>query len=88
MRVENPNQFAPQGSNAKEYKQRYQAIKKEYYTDKIDAGPQSRILEGVTWEEAEKIKVRGILNVVKIEASRSEGFDRSLLERGDFRGHC
>ena len=58
VKLDSPNSFAPQGENPKEYKQRFQAIKKEYYTDKIDAGPQSRILEGVTWEEAQKIKVR------------------------------
>ena len=33
-------------------------IRKEYYEEKISAGPQSRILEGVTWEEAQKAKVR------------------------------
>ena len=57
VKVENPNQFAPQGANPKEYKQKFKEIKKEYYEEKIDAGPQSRILEGVTWEEAERMKV-------------------------------
>ena len=32
-------------------------IKKDYYEEKINAGPQSKILEGMTWEEAEKMKV-------------------------------
>ena len=57
VKVENPNQFAPQGVNPKEYKEKFQAIRKEYYTEKIDAGPQSRILEGPSWEEAERLKV-------------------------------
>ena len=55
--MENPNQFAPQGANPKEYKAKSKAIKKEYYEERIDAGPQSRILEGVSWEEAQKMKV-------------------------------
>lgn len=38
---------------------KYKEIKKEYYEEKIDAGPQSRILEGTTWDEAQKINVRG-----------------------------
>ena len=58
VKVENANQFAPQGENPKEYKQKFQKIRKEYYTDHIDAGPQSRILEGASWEEAERLKVR------------------------------
>ena len=32
-------------------------IRKEYFTDQISAGPQSTVLEGVTWEEAQRIKV-------------------------------
>ena len=36
---------------------KYKEIKKEYYEEKIDAGPQSRILEGTTWDEAQKINV-------------------------------
>jgi len=32
-------------------------IRKDYYDENIQAGPQSRILEGVTWEEAQKIRV-------------------------------
>ena len=32
-------------------------IRKEYFEDTITAGPQSTVLEGVTWEEAQRIKV-------------------------------
>ena len=32
-------------------------IRKEYYEDHIDAGPQSRILEGVTYDEARQMQV-------------------------------
>ena len=71
VKVENPNQFAPQGANPKEYKQKFKEIKKEYYEEKIDAGPQSRILEGVTWEEAERMKVGGgVCHVTWEEAER------------------
>ncbi|XP_053407842.1 gamma-adducin-like isoform X3 [Mercenaria mercenaria] len=56
IKVENPNQFAPQGSDPKEFKQKQKQIKKDYYEERINAGPQSKILEGMTWEEAEKMK--------------------------------
>lgn len=32
-------------------------IRKDYYEDKVTAGPQSRVLEGLTWEEAQKLQV-------------------------------
>ncbi|XP_067928409.1 protein hu-li tai shao-like isoform X5 [Watersipora subatra] len=46
LRIENRNQFAPQGDNPKEYIQQQRQIKDGYYTDKITAGYQSRILDG------------------------------------------
>jgi len=76
VKVENPNVFAPQGDNPKEFKQKFQQIKKEYYTESISAGPQSRILEGVTWEEAEKIKdghVSGTTDSVIVVGAASKG---------------
>ncbi|XP_013397793.1 alpha-adducin isoform X2 [Lingula anatina] len=56
IKVENPNQFAPQGQDPKEFKQKQKNIRKGYYDEKITPGPQSRILEGVSWEEAERMK--------------------------------
>lgn len=32
-------------------------IRKDYYEDKVTAGPQSRVLEGLTWEEAQQLQV-------------------------------
>lgn len=57
VRLEGNQQFAPQGADPKELRAKHQAIRKEYYEEKIDAGPQSRILEGITWDEAQKMKV-------------------------------
>ncbi|CAC5383452.1 ADD [Mytilus coruscus] len=56
IKIENPNQFAPQGSNPKEFKLKQKEIRKDYYEEKISAGPQSKILEGITWEEAKKLQ--------------------------------
>ncbi|BFZ01094.1 hypothetical protein BsWGS_04138 [Bradybaena similaris] len=56
IKIENPNQFAPQGDNPKEFKQKQKSIKKDYYEERITAGPQSKILEGITWDEAQKAK--------------------------------
>ena len=32
-------------------------IRKDYYEERVHAGPQSKILEGMTWEEAQAAKV-------------------------------
>ncbi|XP_074640502.1 protein hu-li tai shao-like isoform X3 [Tubulanus polymorphus] len=56
MKLENPNSFAPQGENPKELRAKQQQLRNQYYTDKISAGPQSRILEGTTWEEARRMQ--------------------------------
>ena len=34
-------------------------IRKDYYEEKVTAGPQSKILEGLSWDEAAKLKVPG-----------------------------
>lgn len=48
-------QFVPKNTNPKEFKQLQQQIKDYRRADKISAGPQSHILEGVTWDEASKL---------------------------------
>ncbi|XP_017473980.1 PREDICTED: protein hu-li tai shao isoform X2 [Rhagoletis zephyria] len=56
VRIEDPLQFVPAGTNPKEFKRLQQQIKDNRRADKISAGPQSHILEGVTWDEANRIK--------------------------------
>ncbi|XP_050676474.1 protein hu-li tai shao isoform X2 [Leptidea sinapis] len=48
-------QFVPKNTNPKEFKKLQQQIKDYRRADKISAGPQSHILEGVTWDEASKL---------------------------------
>ncbi|XP_028157078.1 protein hu-li tai shao-like [Ostrinia furnacalis] len=48
-------QFVPKNTNPKEFKALQQQIKENRRADKISAGPQSHILEGVTWDEASKL---------------------------------
>ncbi|KAJ8316920.1 hypothetical protein KUTeg_004824 [Tegillarca granosa] len=62
IKIENPNQFAPQGTNPKEYKEKQKSIRKDYYEDKISAGPTSKVLEGISWEEAQKLQAEGKLD--------------------------
>ncbi|KAH8321468.1 hypothetical protein KR074_005812, partial [Drosophila pseudoananassae] len=56
VRIEDPLQFVPAGTNTREFKRVQQQIKDNRRADKISAGPQSHILEGVTWDEASRLK--------------------------------
>uniref|UniRef100_A0A5K3F582 Aldolase_II domain-containing protein n=1 Tax=Mesocestoides corti TaxID=53468 RepID=A0A5K3F582_MESCO len=42
-----PNQFAPQGENPHEFKHNLQKVREKYYKDVRNAGPKSKILEGL-----------------------------------------
>nr|CAI5857734.1 unnamed protein product [Callosobruchus analis] len=56
VKIDAALQFVPKGTNPKEFKAKQQQIKDYRRADKISAGPQSHILEGVTWEEARKMQ--------------------------------
>ncbi|XP_037032848.1 protein hu-li tai shao isoform X3 [Bradysia coprophila] len=81
VRIENPLQFVPAGTNPKEFKKLQQLIKDNRRADKISAGPQSHILEGVTWDEASRIKdanVSGASDHVVLMGAASKG----IIQRG------
>ncbi|ESO97018.1 hypothetical protein LOTGIDRAFT_115246 [Lottia gigantea] len=76
IKLDNPNQFAPQGENPKEFRDKQRALRKDYYTDAISAGPQSKILEGVSWDEAQKINegsLSGTADNVIVVGAASKG---------------
>ncbi|XP_058455351.1 protein hu-li tai shao isoform X2 [Malaya genurostris] len=56
VKIEGALQFVPPNTNPKEFKRIQQQIKDYRRADKISAGPQSHILEGVSWDEANRLK--------------------------------
>ncbi|TPP63711.1 Protein hu-li tai shao [Fasciola gigantica] len=48
--IDNPNQFAPQGEDPNEFRHQQKKVKERYYKDVKNAGPTSRILEGLDLE--------------------------------------
>ncbi|CAH8516079.1 unnamed protein product [Schistosoma rodhaini] len=58
------NVFAPQGSNPKEYREQQKKVKAKYYHDTNTAGPQSRLLDGLTWDEARRVRDEGLVKVL------------------------
>ncbi|XP_023288409.1 protein hu-li tai shao isoform X7 [Orussus abietinus] len=81
VRIESALQFVPKNTNPKEFKQIQQQIKDYRRADKISAGPQSHILEGVTWEEAKKMQdatISGTGEQVVLVGAASKG----IIQRG------
>uniref|UniRef100_A0A1Q3FCC7 Putative cytoskeletal protein adducin n=1 Tax=Culex tarsalis TaxID=7177 RepID=A0A1Q3FCC7_CULTA len=56
VKIDCAMQFVPPNTNPKEFKRIQQQIKDYRRADKISAGPQSHILEGVSWDEANRLK--------------------------------
>ncbi|XP_030759320.1 protein hu-li tai shao isoform X2 [Sitophilus oryzae] len=81
VRIDAALQFVPQGTNPKEFKKKQQEIKDYRRADKISAGPQSHILEGVTWEEARKMQDAAVTQTgdhVVLMGAASKG----IIQRG------
>uniref|UniRef100_A0A0B7BJK4 Class II aldolase/adducin N-terminal domain-containing protein n=1 Tax=Arion vulgaris TaxID=1028688 RepID=A0A0B7BJK4_9EUPU len=76
IKIDNPNQFAPQGDNPREFREKQKSIKKDYYEDKVTSGPQSKILEGITWDEVQRAKdgqLTGVGDQVVVVGAASKG---------------
>lgn len=56
VKIDAALQFVPKNTNPKEFKKLQQQIKENRRADKITSGPQSQLLEGVSWEEAKKLQ--------------------------------
>lgn len=56
IKVESPNQFVPLGTTKKEFKRIQAAMKEGRRAGGITAGPESKVLEGMTWEEARHLQ--------------------------------
>lgn len=56
VKINSTHQFIPKSTDPKEFKKKQQEIKENRMAAKITAGPQSQILDGVTWEEIRKMQ--------------------------------
>ncbi|RLU20867.1 hypothetical protein DMN91_007481 [Ooceraea biroi] len=81
VKIDSALQFVPKNTNPKEFKQLQQQIKDYRRAEKISAGPQSHILEGVSWEEAKKMQdatISGTGEQVVLVGAASKG----IIQRG------
>merc|ERR1711924_376636 len=56
IKVESPNQFVPLGTSKKEFRRIQTAMKEGRRAGVITAGPESKVLDGATWDEAQAMQ--------------------------------
>ncbi|XP_035217214.1 protein hu-li tai shao-like isoform X1 [Stegodyphus dumicola] len=56
IKIQTPHQFIPKSSDIGEFKRKQKELKENRMKAKVTAGPQSNLLEGVTWEEIRKMQ--------------------------------
>ncbi|XP_064465888.1 protein hu-li tai shao-like isoform X2 [Ornithodoros turicata] len=56
VKIDTSHQFVPKGTDPGEFKRKQKELKENRLNSKINAGPQSNLLEGVTWEEVKKMQ--------------------------------
>ncbi|XP_059352723.1 protein hu-li tai shao-like isoform X5 [Daphnia carinata] len=86
VKLEIAHQFVPMGTTSKEFKQKQKQIKENRRQGGISAGPQSHILEGVSWDEAQKLQdanTSGTGDHVVVVGAASKG----IIQR-DFQHHA
>jgi len=86
VKLEIAHQFVPMGTTSKEFKLKQKQIKENRRQGGISAGPQSHILEGVSWDEAQKLQdahMSGTGDHVVVVGAASKG----IIQR-DFQHHA
>jgi adducin len=70
VKINSPHQFSPIGGiNPKEFKEKQRAIKENRRSGAMSAGPQSQILDGVTYEDF-TIRVIPLSFMMQVEGNR------------------
>ncbi|KAG9508567.1 Protein hu-li tai shao, partial [Fragariocoptes setiger] len=54
VKIDNPHQFAPTSHDVDEFKRKRQEMKDLRLKNTVSSGPQSQILDGVTWDELKR----------------------------------
>lgn len=87
IKVESPNQFVPLNTNTKEFRKVQKMMKEGRRAGGITSGPESRVLEGVSWDEARQMQdaqhsVVGEPYEMKVGAA-----SKGIIQR-DFQNHA
>merc|ERR1712079_141052 len=84
IKVESPNQFVPLGTSKKEFRRIQTAMKEGRRAGGITAGPESKVLDGATWDEAQAMQEGKTVDHVdyKVDAA-----SKGIIQR-DFQHHA
>ena len=55
VKIETSNQFVPTGTNPKEFKRVQKLMKEGRRVGGVHAGPESKVLDGISWDEARQM---------------------------------
>jgi len=87
IKVDSPNQFVPLNTNPKEFKKVQKAMKEGRRAGGISAGPESRVLEGGTWEDARQMQDAHISGVGDPYVVGVGAASKGIIQR-DFQHHA
>ncbi|CAG2108612.1 unnamed protein product [Medioppia subpectinata] len=73
IKIETPHQFVPVSLDPSEFKRKQKQMKEVRIQNKISSGPQSHILEGVTWEEVKHMNEQKSGDQVVLVGAASKG---------------
>merc|ERR1712062_281100 len=84
IKVESPNQFVPLGTTKKEFKRIQAAMKEGRRAGGITAGPESKVLDGATWDEAQAMQEGKTVDHVDYKVGAAS---KGIIQR-DFQHHA
>merc|ERR1712226_1819417 len=87
IKVDSPNQFVPLGTTKKEFKRIQAAMKEGRRAGGITAGPESKVLDGPTWDEARQMQMEGKTVVDHGVDFRVGAASKGIIQR-DFQHHA
>uniref|UniRef100_A0A6G1SPR7 Protein hu-li tai shao n=1 Tax=Aceria tosichella TaxID=561515 RepID=A0A6G1SPR7_9ACAR len=71
VKIDNAHQFAPHSLDVEEFKRKQKAMKELRMKNTVSSGPQSQILDGVTWDELKQAGTEG--------AEGQKGHEQTIL---------
>jgi len=84
IKVESPNQFVPLGTSKKEFRRIQTAMKEGRRAGGITAGPESKVLDGATWDEAQAMQEGKTVDHVDYKVGAAS---KGIIQR-DFQHHA
>jgi len=86
-KIENSNQFVPVNTNPKEFKQVQKLMKEGRRLGGVHAGPESRVLDGISWDEAKQMQDAQASQVDGYSGLKFGAASRGIIQK-EFQHHA